>query len=75
MFLGILRGKLVAEELLFLDFMFPRGAVPINVTKSPRPHPLLYLVNLEEGKGLGSSASVLSPALFGLELSCVHHLL
>lgn len=73
MCLGILRGKLVAEELLFLDFMFPRGAVPINVTKSPRPHPLLYLVHLEECKGLGSSASVLWPALFGLEFSCVHH--
>lgn len=39
MFLGILKGKLVVGNLLYLDFMFPRGAISISV--APLPHSLL----------------------------------
>ena len=75
MFIGILREKLVAEKLLFLDFMLPHGTVPISITKSLLPHPPLQLVNFEECKGLAAQSPVLSFALFGLDLACAHHLL
>lgn len=87
MFIGILREKLVAEKLLFLDFMFPHGAKPISVTKSLLPHALVgcvisqeektlvKLVKLEESKGPVAQPPMLSPVLFGLELTRVHHLL